>query len=180
MFFSPPLPFSVLKVLLLLLHLQVRDDCNYLSADVRENSVLQESASTVGWHVNIDDMISGVGREKLLQNTEEALNRGSFGVPRLVNTSTDVSCWLSMFFSFRLFLTVAIFRKKDSQCQINNYSSWSLILSTIEMASKCCSNNTHLCCIIHIVTMCSPVLPFVALYYPVLPMIPSVTLHYPV
>lgn len=104
MFFSPPLPFSVLKVLLLLLHLQVRDDCNYLSADVRENSVLQESASTVGWHVNIDDMISGVGREKLLQNTEEALNRGSFGVPRLVNTSTDVSCWLSMFF---LFLTLS-------------------------------------------------------------------------
>ena len=47
-------------------------------------SVLQESASTVGWHVNIDDMISGVGKEKLLQNTEEALNRGSFGVPRLV------------------------------------------------------------------------------------------------
>ena len=88
MFFSPPLPFSVLKVLLLLLHLKVRDDCNYLSVDVRENSVLQESASTVGWHVNIDDMISGVGREKLLQNTEEALNRGSFGVPRLVNTST--------------------------------------------------------------------------------------------
>lgn len=176
MFFSPPLPFSVLKVLLLLLHLQVRDDCNYLSADVRENSVLQESASTVGWHVNIDDMISEVGREKLLQNTEEALNRGSFGVPRLVNTSTDVSCWLSMFFLFSTLSYSCYFPKK----RLNNYSSWSLILSTIEMASKCCSNNTHLCCIIHIVTLCSPVLPFVALYYPVLPMIPSVTLHYPV
>lgn len=112
MFSSPPLPFSVLKVLLLLLHLQVRDDCNYLSADVRENSVLQESASTVGWHVNIDDMISGVGREKLLQNTEEALNRGSFGVPRLVNTSTDVSCWLSMFFLFSTLSYSCYFPKK--------------------------------------------------------------------
>ncbi|XP_073256648.1 2-hydroxychromene-2-carboxylate isomerase-like isoform X2 [Porites lutea] len=57
------------------------DDYWVHNKDVRENSVLQESASTVGWHVNIDDMISGVGREKLLQNTEEALNRGSFGVP---------------------------------------------------------------------------------------------------
>ena len=32
----------------------------------------------------MDDMINGVGKEKLLQNTQEALNRGSFGVPRFV------------------------------------------------------------------------------------------------
>ncbi|KAJ7392756.1 hypothetical protein OS493_010411 [Desmophyllum pertusum] len=49
--------------------------------DVRESSVLQESASSVGWNVNVDEMISGVGKEKLLQNTQEALDRGSFGVP---------------------------------------------------------------------------------------------------
>lgn len=53
--------------------------------DVRETSVLQESASSVGWHVNIDEMINGVGKDKLLQNTQEALDKGSFGVPRLVN-----------------------------------------------------------------------------------------------
>lgn len=53
--------------------------------DVRETSVLQESASFVGWHVNIDEMINGVGKDKLLQNTQEALDKGSFGVPRLVN-----------------------------------------------------------------------------------------------
>ena len=29
-------------------------------------------------------MINGIGKEKLLQNTQEALDRGSFGVPRLV------------------------------------------------------------------------------------------------
>ena len=52
--------------------------------DVRESSVLQESVSSVGWHVNVDEMINGVGKEKLLQNTQEALNRGSFGVPRFV------------------------------------------------------------------------------------------------
>lgn len=49
--------------------------------DVRETSVLQDSASSVGWHVNIDEMINGVGKERLLQNTQEALDRGSFGVP---------------------------------------------------------------------------------------------------
>ncbi|XP_068686388.1 uncharacterized protein [Montipora foliosa] len=49
--------------------------------DVREKSVLQESAFSVGWNVDIDEMISGVGKEKLLQNTQEALDRGSFGVP---------------------------------------------------------------------------------------------------
>lgn len=54
-------------------------------ADVRESSVLQESASSVGWHVNVDDMINGIGKEKLLQNTQEALDRGSFGVPRFVD-----------------------------------------------------------------------------------------------
>ena len=27
-------------------------------------------------------MIGGLGKEKLLQNTQEALDRGSFGVPR--------------------------------------------------------------------------------------------------
>ena len=53
-------------------------------ADVRESSVLQESASSVGWHINVDEMITGVGKEKLLQNTQEALDRGSFGVPRSV------------------------------------------------------------------------------------------------
>lgn len=53
-------------------------------ADVRESSVLQESASSVGWHINVDDMINRVGKEKLLQNTQEALDRGSFGVPRFV------------------------------------------------------------------------------------------------
>ena len=52
--------------------------------DVREESVLQESASSVGWNVSIDEMINGVGKEKLFQNTQEALERGSFGVPRLV------------------------------------------------------------------------------------------------
>lgn len=49
--------------------------------DVRESSVLQESASSVGWQVDIDEMIGGIGKEKLLQNTQEALERGSFGVP---------------------------------------------------------------------------------------------------
>lgn len=49
--------------------------------DVRETSVLQESTSSVGWHVNIDEMINGVGKDKLLQNTQEALDKGSFGVP---------------------------------------------------------------------------------------------------
>ena len=56
--------------------------------DVRESSVLQESVSSVGWHVNVDEMINGVGKEKLLQNTEEALDRGSFGVPRFADKSS--------------------------------------------------------------------------------------------
>lgn len=59
----------------------------FLLTDVRENSVLQESAVSVGWYVDIDEMITGVGKEKLLQNTQEALERGSFGVPRLINLS---------------------------------------------------------------------------------------------
>lgn len=44
--------------------------------------MLQENASSIGWNVNVDDMISGVGKEKLWNNTEEALGRGAFGVPR--------------------------------------------------------------------------------------------------
>lgn len=49
--------------------------------DIRENDVLQESAVSIGWFVDIDEMAIGVGKEKLLQNTQEALERGSFGVP---------------------------------------------------------------------------------------------------
>ena len=72
------------------LGLPVKQNCKFFFshaclADVRESSVLQESATSVGWHVNVDDMINGVGKEKLLQNTQEALDRGSFGVPRFVD-----------------------------------------------------------------------------------------------
>ena len=54
------------------------------TADVTSSDVLQENASSIGWNVNVDDMISGVGKEKLWNNTEEALGRGAFGVPRWI------------------------------------------------------------------------------------------------
>lgn len=60
--------------------------------DVRESSVLQESASSVGWQVDIDEMIGGLGKEKLLQNTQEALDRGSFGVPRFEEILKALFC----------------------------------------------------------------------------------------
>ena len=83
-------PFLVYNQNLVSLDLVFQDALSYVMyckclTDVRESSVLQESASSVGWNVNVDEMISGVGKEKLLQNTQEALDRGSFGVPRLVN-----------------------------------------------------------------------------------------------
>ena len=56
----------------------------FLLTDIRENDVLQESAVSIGWFVDIDEMAIGVGKEKLIQNTQEALERGSFGVPRLI------------------------------------------------------------------------------------------------
>lgn len=59
----------------------------FLLTDIRENDVMQDSAVSIGWFVDIDVMAIGVGREKLLQNTQEALERGSFGVPRLINVS---------------------------------------------------------------------------------------------
>ena len=54
------------------------------TADVTSSDVLQENASSIGWNVNVDDVISGVGKEKLWNNTEEALSRGAFGVPRWI------------------------------------------------------------------------------------------------
>lgn len=70
----------------------------FLLTDIRENNVLQESAVSIGWFVDIDEMAIGVGKEKLLQNTQEALERGSFGVPRLINVSYSQlpmqdQCW---------------------------------------------------------------------------------------
>ena len=59
----------------------------FLLTDIRENDVMQDIAVSIGWFVDIDVMAIGVGREKLLQNTQEALERGSFGVPRLKNVS---------------------------------------------------------------------------------------------
>ena len=49
---------------------------------MRLSSVLQESATSVGWQINVDEVMKGIGKEKLLHNTKEALERGSFGVPR--------------------------------------------------------------------------------------------------
>ena len=70
----------------------------FLLTDIRENNVLQESAVSIGWFVDIDEMAIGVGKEKLLQNSQEALERGSFGVPRLINVSypqlpMQDQCW---------------------------------------------------------------------------------------
>lgn len=70
----------------------------FLLTDIRENDVMQDSAVSIGWFVDIDVMAIGVGREKLLQNTQEALERGSFGVPRLINVSypqlpIQDQCW---------------------------------------------------------------------------------------
>ncbi|XP_048588563.1 uncharacterized protein LOC5511679 [Nematostella vectensis] len=49
--------------------------------DVTSLDVLQEGASHVGWSVDVESTINGVGKQVLLDNTQEALDRGAFGVP---------------------------------------------------------------------------------------------------
>ncbi|EDO39954.1 predicted protein [Nematostella vectensis] len=52
-----------------------------LVSDVTSLDVLQEGASHVGWSVDVESTINGVGKQVLLDNTQEALDRGAFGVP---------------------------------------------------------------------------------------------------
>ena len=91
----------------------------------------------------------------------------------VVDVFSLVDSFLQLLFSEKKTLNVIVIKKK----KINNYFSWSLLLSTIEMASKCCSKNTRLCCIIRIVTLCYPLLPCITPCYPI---VPCVTLRYPV
>ncbi|XP_031557502.1 uncharacterized protein LOC116294112 isoform X2 [Actinia tenebrosa] len=49
--------------------------------DVAKLDVLEEGVSSVGWDVNVNETINGVGKEILWKNVNEALDRGAFGVP---------------------------------------------------------------------------------------------------
>ncbi|KAK3738368.1 hypothetical protein QZH41_010676, partial [Actinostola sp. cb2023] len=49
--------------------------------DIARLDVLEEAISSVGWNVNIDQVITGIGKEVLWKNVQEALGRGAFGVP---------------------------------------------------------------------------------------------------
>ena len=50
--------------------------------DVTQHSVLEDAVREIGWKVKIEEAISKKGKELLLHNTAEALDRGAFGVPR--------------------------------------------------------------------------------------------------
>ncbi len=57
----------------------------YLFADVSDLGILQEAVKKFEWDVDVESITSGqnpTGKELLLSNTQEAVERGSFGVPR--------------------------------------------------------------------------------------------------
>lgn len=50
--------------------------------DVSEHSVLEAAVREIGWTVSVRNAVEDKGKELLIKNTEEALDRGAFGVPR--------------------------------------------------------------------------------------------------
>ena len=55
------------------------------NADVESVTVLQQIADSVHWEVSVEEVIgSDKVKAHLVSNTREAVQRGAFGVPRLV------------------------------------------------------------------------------------------------
>lgn len=51
--------------------------------DVSDSKVLQEAVNELKWDVNVEEVISDQSvKQVLIDNTNEAVNRGAFGVPR--------------------------------------------------------------------------------------------------
>lgn len=54
-------------------------------ADVSDLKILQNIANSVNWEIDVRDLVddkSNPTRQILIDNTEEAVQRGAFGVPR--------------------------------------------------------------------------------------------------
>jgi hypothetical protein len=61
--------------------------------DLTSSDVLQDISKTVGWNVNVEEVIQIKGKTLLKDNTKEALDYGAFGVPRYDNiyaTACDI------------------------------------------------------------------------------------------
>ena len=59
--------------------------------DVSNSDVLQDISKNVGWNVNVEEIIQKPENKTLLKdNTEEALDHGTFGVPMCANNFCDV------------------------------------------------------------------------------------------
>ncbi|CAB4027039.1 2-hydroxychromene-2-carboxylate isomerase, partial [Paramuricea clavata] len=52
--------------------------------DLTSSDVLQDISKTVGWNVNVEEVIQVKGKTLLKDNTKEALDYGAFGVPSFV------------------------------------------------------------------------------------------------
>lgn len=50
--------------------------------DITNGEVLQKITQTIGWNVDVQDIIAKSGTVLLMKNTEDALENGAFGVPR--------------------------------------------------------------------------------------------------
>lgn len=56
-----------------------------LVSDVSDVGLLQQEVSKINWDVDVNAIVTGenpVGKNALFANTEEAVERGAFGVPR--------------------------------------------------------------------------------------------------
>ena len=51
-------------------------------SDISRLDVLKDVSVAVGWDVDVEDVVQRTGKANLLQNTQEALDNGAFGVPR--------------------------------------------------------------------------------------------------
>lgn len=59
--------------------------CNFFLLnfiDITNGEVLQKITQTIGWNVDVQDIIAKSGTVLLMKNTEDALENGAFGVPR--------------------------------------------------------------------------------------------------
>lgn len=68
---------------------------NVFIADVSDVKVLQEAADAVGYHVDVKTFMedkTNPAREILLRNTDEAVQRGAFGVPRFLQFIFQLCC----------------------------------------------------------------------------------------
>lgn len=50
--------------------------------DITSHDVLQDISRSVGWNVEVDEVIQNNGKRFLKDNTTDALEFGAFGVPR--------------------------------------------------------------------------------------------------